>query len=69
MLAPVDSEPVRERIPALVYRAKFAMAVNDPETASKRLAELRELPLRAADRVTLVAVLERANAIEADARR
>jgi len=68
VLARNESAPVCERIPALVYRAELALAMNDAATATRKLVELRSLPLSAADRTALAAELERVSALEEDVR-
>lgn len=60
-----DASPL-ERVPALVFRAELALAMEDPGTARAVLARIAGLDLGEADRSALDADLARARDVEAE---
>jgi hypothetical protein len=65
-LARHASAPVRERVPALVYRAELAIAMDERALAAARLADVRALSLDGDDRAALAQELARAAELEHD---
>ena len=65
-LAHHGSASARERVPALVYRAELAIAMDDLALAAARLAELRALSLDDGDQEALAPELARADELALD---